>query len=311
MSARFPNKQTVSLALSKRAALFELPPAMLAKGWFLARRAHARMCLGHLPDRTPVSNTELIESANLLRELRVAAGGMPPHAESTPLMELLPVDLSGWRYGYMETPANWRTCFLIASPKEGKDRVGYWDPERHAVVLFLGGTLEPKTVMELRFYQDHVRATLEHELVHMTQWLMRSLHVLPSMPGLPSKRRRPPKAYDEHGNLIGWSKMPSGEAESWMEEHALRDIEFQPRLKDEIDAFRSAASKIARRNRRLLLRAWLLPIDKAKPAHPTKEWWEAALLATDHTFFELLYSNDRMKWRDAVTKFLKSVEDLL
>jgi hypothetical protein len=309
MSVRSPEKHP--LAFSKRAALFEPPPAMLAKAWPWVRQAHARICLGHLPEETPTTDTELVESARLRKELLAAAEGALPHADSSSLVMPLAVDLSGWRYGDTEVPANWRTCFLMVSPKEEKDRVGYWSPKDHAVVLLLGGWIKPDSLAQFRFWQKHVRATLEHELVHMAQWLMRSLRVLPGTPGLPSRRRRPPKAYDEHGNLIGWSKLPAGETESWMEEHALRDIEFQPRLRDEIDAFRRLAPKVRRRNRRLFLRAWLLPLDKAKPAHPTRDWWEVATLATDHPFFELLYNDDRAKWRDAASKFIKSVEDLL
>jgi hypothetical protein len=221
------------------------------------------------------------------------------------------IDITHWPYG-ANVPDNWLSYTLLLSPESNPHASGIWQSREHTIIGYLGPYLEPQSRAELEDYRHELRSTLEHELVHLSQSLLKAIRVLKEEPGLVSRRIRPSKIFDIYGRPPGWEKMSPEERQKWEEEHALQEIEFQPRLRDEIRSFRRVASRLRRDLRRLLLRAWVLPPEKSEPPEPIPdEWWKVNKLIKSSGFFDTLYWRERDKWRDAATKFIKSVEDLL
>lgn len=220
------------------------------------------------------------------------------------------IDVTNWPYDTI-VPDNWASYTLILSP-ENNPQSGIWQSEARTIIGYLGSYLEPQNRAEFEEYRHELRTTLEHELVHFSQSLLKAVRVLKEEPGLVSRRIRPSKTFDIYGRPPGWEEMSPKARQEQREEHALREIEFQPRLRDEIRAFRRVASRLRREFRRLLLRAWVMPFEKSEPAEPIPaEWWKVIKLVKSSGFFDALYRKEHAKWRDAATKFIKSVEDLL
>jgi len=221
------------------------------------------------------------------------------------------IDITRWQYG-TSVPDNWLSYTLILSPENNPHASGLWQSKEHMIIGYLGSYLEPQSRAELEENRHELRSTLEHELVHLAQSLLKAIRVLKEEPGLVSRRHRSSKIFDIHGRPPSWEDMSSKERQKWEEEHVLQEIEFQPRLRAEVRDFRRVASRLRRDWRRLLLRAWLLPPEKAEPAEPIPdEWWKIIKVMKSSGFFDMLYWKERAKWRDAATKFIKSVEDLL
>lgn len=270
-----------------------------------------RLLEGSLMDVLTTSPQQVTEMARLLDKLGRLSGGIEYSLEKGTKRDF-DIDISGWQYG-VEVPENWLQYTLILEPYRNPRAVGLWVSKLRQIIGYLGDFLEPVNRTQLEEFQHELRSTLEHELVHLSQSLLKAMRVLKEEPGLVSRRVRPTKIYDIHGHPPGWENMSYEEREKWEEEHFLQEIEFQPYLQDEVRDFRRIASRLQRNMRRLLLRAWVLPFDKAKPMEPIpNEWWKVVKLVKGHgLFFKALFQREHLKWRNAVSKFIKSVEDLL
>jgi len=278
------------------------PPKFLA-----ALKGMMERSLAHLRTAPPQAATEM---ARLSDKLERMSGGIwfPSERETARDFD---IDIGGWKYWGGEVPENWLQYTLVLSPWQTSQAVGLWIRKGRKIVGYLGEYLEPANRAQLEEFQHEIRSTLEHELVHLAQSLLKAIRVLKKEPGLVSRRVQPSKIYDIYGHPPGWEDMSAEERERWEEEHALQEIEFQPRLRDEVRAFRRIAPRLRRDQRRQLLRAWLLPFEKVEPRELSPQWERAVELARNRVFFDALYRRERPKWRNAAAKFIKSVEDLL
>lgn len=255
------------------------------------------------------SRPAVLEMVRLSERLKHLSSGI--EFPLTTQRNVFNIDVTNWPYGTV-VPDNWVSYTLMLSPENNPHASGIWQSEARTIIGYLGSYLEPQSRAEFEENRHELRTTLEHELVHFSQSLLKAMRVLKEEPGLVSRRIRPSKIFDIYGRPPGWEGMSPKERQEWEEEHALQEIEFQPRLRDEVRAFRRVASRLRRDLRRLLLRAWILPPEKSEPAEPIPaEWWKVIKLVKSSGFFDTLYWKERAKWRDAATKFIKSVEDLL
>jgi hypothetical protein len=269
---------------------------MLEQAMRWVEMSYARMCLGRLPPEERVADDKMVDFIRLRNRLMQISGNRPETAGR--MATTLPVDLAGWRHE-ADIPANWAT-YNLALWLDLTTADAAWHPRQHLLILSVEGRLRPGSVADFRGHLEDLRSSLSHELTHLAQSLLRAMRVLREPAGLPSRRRRrPKKIYDPAGLPLGWKGLPPGEAESWMEEHALREVEFQPLLGEEIEAFRRISARLEPRLRRDLLRAWVLPPERT--AEPV----------AGRDFFWQLYRADRAKWRDAVSELAHGVRDLL
>ncbi len=146
---------------------------------------------------------------------------------------------------------------------------GQWDNEKYEITIF------PATMMrgdwgndegyKLECEMQELKLTLHHELRHAMQTLLnRNIHKT--------------KGYDQYG----YSK----KSKVWKLKHSLRDIEFHPKLGDEITRYIELAAlrkKIANR----------IPIISAFINHSD--------------FFKDLKDSFPVKWKEAVKKFIINI----
>lgn len=143
---------------------------------------------------------------------------------------------------------------------------------------------------------ERIEETLAHELVHVGQSLIAILHG--TRGGLPGKGIRDPGYSPE-----GWSR---GKARPKQLEHPLRDIEFYPRLGDEVRSFKRVIGEVPPVYRTEALRRWVAePISR----EAVKVLDQLRVQPTE--IFLQLKEHSPDKWRKAVTEFYKKVEDYI
>jgi hypothetical protein len=269
----------------------------------------------------PADKADAAEASRLMNRLEQLSGGMefPVQAYS----QVFQTDISGWYHG-RNIPEKWREYTLWVSPERNPKAVGTWSTHYRTLTCFLGQLLVPLPRSREKFENNrhYLRATLEHELVHLSQALLQALKTRNVEkivdPGLLSRRMRAPKTYDIYGNLPGAGNLSEEEREASKEQYELREIEFEPNLRDEVKDFRLIASRTKPEWRRMMLWAWLLPPDQVAPKEkpqwpymPTSWWPDIQNLVAGHSFFHILRRKEPGKWRAAAMKLIKSVADLL
>lgn len=212
---------------------------------------------------------------------------------------VFPVDLTGWRYAQKIPAENiknlsstpWSkgvTCTLHFA--KHKRTNGTWNFHNLELDVDAGQT-NPSTLEALEYQISEIRRTLYHESRHLGQSLLATLLGLKgsSLPGLPSRSIRYPEPepklrskFDARTRSFVTEKVPSKE-----KEHALRDIEFQTRLGDEITRFR---------------RYWKTQKESEVSLRQAVATW-----LSGKEFFTMLKKHEPLKWQKAVSEFYKAV----
>lgn len=174
-------------------------------------------------------------------------------------------------------------------------RWNYFDRE-----LEVDATSEPHTLEGFYEALDSLKQTVRHETQHVGQYLLRDLKGLEELGGLPPDEVRDPK-WDEHGQAGGYQR-----------DHALRDVEFQTRLSDEIDIFTSVVEKVPRESRRAAMRMWMGD-EREDDGNQIEEINETLELDRDREistreFFRKLKRRDPERWEEAVKTFVDEVQ---
>ena len=175
----------------------------------------------------------------------------------------------------------WRKITVFLDFKGHQKRGGQWRPlERELEVDAppLGYT----TLKGIQTAISAIRDTVRHEMQHCGQDLLRELVGSTEDAGLPSASIRDPK-YDPSGD-------PRGRGNK-RQEHALRDVEFYPRLADEVVEFIQ----------------YSLGIPKKSWGMAAKKW----VGGSEKHFFGALRKSAPDKWKKAVAEFFKGVEKKL
>lgn len=174
-------------------------------------------------------------------------------------------------------------------------RGGQFDPNTKTLEVGVRDP-DPHTVTAYRKARDEMARTTMHEMRHVAQFLLRDLLGLRNEAGVPDRQIRDP--------LLDARGRPQSPA-YWSKEqpHALRDIEFQPRLGDEVVRFLREVRDVPEPLWRDFLRAW---VGQARPRPawspgPRRPVWEVS------EFFSILKGRHPAKWREAVTEFVAEV----
>ena len=147
-----------------------------------------------------------------------------PKSYKNPMVRRFPVNLSGWGYTKNIAPEDlaqrltskgWTTIKGILDFKGHVTRGGQWDYTKRELQVDKPFLL-PKTGAVFQTYLVKLKSTLEHELRHVGQDILRDVLGLHEDAGLPSKNIRTPGP---------------------RKEHALLDQEFYTRLGDELSMF--------------------------------------------------------------------------
>lgn len=168
--------------------------------------------------------------------------------------------------------------------------------------LQVDATSEPHTVEDFYAALDSLKQTARHETQHAGQYLLRDLKGLEELGGLPPGEVRDPK-WDE------WGRSDGGR---YQRDHALRDVEFQTRLSDEIDIFMEVVERIPREARRSAMRVWM--VDASEEDREQAEEINRTLgLEGRHKikgreFFRMLKASEPERWEEAVKTFVDEVQ---
>jgi len=138
----------------------------------------------------------------------------------------------------------------------------------------------PKTVTQLKEGLGWIDETVRHEMQHMAQDILRDLLELRDRAGLPS-----PEIRDLYVNSLGINPKNYNQP---MKDHALRDVEFYPRLADEIESF-------------------------IRQYKDTEDDWRfhlrERLKGNGNAFFKALRIREPLKWQKVVKEMTKAVND--
>lgn len=213
---------------------------------------------------------------------------------------VFPVDLTGWKYAQKASAESIRnlsstpwskgvTCTLHFV--KHKKSNGTWLSSRRELDVDAGQT-NPSSLEALEIQISEIRRTLYHETRHMGQDLLTALLGLKENAGLPSKSIRYPEpepktrsTFDPRTRSFVTEKVPPKE-----KEHALRDIEFQTRLGDEITRFS---------------RYWKTQKDSGISLRQAVATW-----ISEKEFFTMLKKHEPLKWKKAVSEFFKAVSSV-
>lgn len=140
----------------------------------------------------------------------------------------------------------------------------------------------PPDLKNFNIVMDRIESVTRHECQHVGQSVLQSIQETRTSPGYPS---------------------PSTQNRNIREkEHALRDVEFHPRLADELFKFERATKDVKNMGiKRLVAKVWVdaaTPQEISRIQDVTGHPYQAA------HFFSMLKKNEPQKWEEAVKKFM-------
>jgi tRNA nucleotidyltransferase/poly(A) polymerase len=141
-------------------------------------------------------------------------------------------------------------------------------------------TVRPRNLAALQDAFATILGVLTHEMKHVGQDLLRIIQMLQEDAGLPPRKVRRPN-FDPEGHPRNRNLKPN------RLDHALRDVEFYPRVGDEVLDFLQAASRVSKSEQRELAKNWV---------------------TVRSSFFVQLRKKDPAKWRKAVNEFVKEIQ---
>ena len=233
------------------------------------------------------------------------------------------VDFSGWRYASEIRTRTGKTpdelakemrkdrFFLIL--KDNQELDGAWVPStsHRGWAMEIRTNFKPHDLKTWRSRTQELRKLIVHETGHLAQSyldLFLNLRVpgeeVP-IAGLPGSDLAEP-GYDPLGNKLSLYGNPVAEM-SGKENHALREVEFYTRLRDDIEDFVRMAKRIPKNAWREALRVWVAedersysdPLRFRVPGEPSRD-------VRSSDFFKTIKQN-RGKWQKAVSLFVDEV----
>ena len=215
-----------------------------------------------------------------------------------------PVDLTGWKYlsdnpEWQAGVAGLKTLTVAFFPKTHRARSGLWTPNTMGMEVDApDDTL--LSVPEFRKALDRIERTLEHEMRHLAQTVMRTLSdgFDDFSIGVPSKSIG--TGPESEGLAKG---LPRDQSDHSRPEHALRDDEFYTRLGDDVRTFLAETKRFPKFTWRWILKTWVGLIDaKSLPMD-----FPVEVEVHVSPFFKLLKKHQPDKWKKAVVEFTKAV----
>lgn len=283
--------QIVTGKQTKQAGVIKYPPKTAETVFRWARDILAQYVWQQVLETNPPYAAELIQYCKKL----ASSPGRPNTATRIYL------DLTGWEYrDKLETYHNYSFKVLLklqACP----GHIGQWFARLDSLEICTGPLVKINSVDAFRKLLFEVRRTIQHELEHTVQTLLKRVLWLSEEGGLPSKRIR-----DESGG-------PSAI-------HPLRDVEFYPNLADSLADFSLVIKDIPKEAHRMALAYWLGEISKhelrsqlARQIKDEKKRFEVEsdiLFGADRIIysFHQLKANQKDKWKKAVKVFLAEIQ---
>lgn len=189
-------------------------------------------------------------------------------------------------------------AFLNGMQEEVKGRghkdgaIGLWLEGNHPKNndIWVDCSYQPSDVEMFNIGRQHIHSTARHELQHLVQSQIKFMKEKPGdirreEGGLPSKKIRNVE-YNIHGTPT--SSIQGKERQ----EHALRDIEFYPRLSDEVQSFRNRYQ-----------------YRKDNDKYELAKEWVGLIGSESSSFFKQLRENAPNKWKKAIKEFFKAIGD--
>lgn len=291
------------IPFSKRAALFKPPPLMVEEAYNWVEQAYAQMCYDRIQDTTQETRKlkEMLESSFI--------ENLSP-IQTSIIQRRFPVNLGNW-YKIDRNP-EFNSYLLIISIIYPPGIHAAWSHKYKHMIIFVGDMLYPSSTQDFYKNLDSIYESLWHELIHLGQSaLASSVAGSKEILGVPSKKRKQKTHFDEMGRPPNWRELSESEFNEMSENYDLHDAEFQPLLQEEINNFKNIAKRMSLESRPLLLKVWIYPFNMVEnQIKNNKDMWFQMSQLTGQ-FFKNIFNLDKKRWRDAVVKFVKSVEDLL
>ena len=286
-------------AKSKTAGLFQGPPAMLRdiENWMLS------VYCGHvlaLLDRHGVSWT-IGDSIDYWKEMRKVCLQHTTKAQIQlrGVRNRFPVDVTGWKY-VQDTETLTQEALgmvgwgVVTGTLDFTGRASYggqWDRVKKQLDVVPWG-VKPRDPEDLMLAINNIRSSLRHELQHMGQDMLKEVKQIHDLAGLPGKKLRTP-GFDSSGISTNDTKR---------QDHALRDVEFYPRLTDEINTFVQNTLQQHKAGDPPLTPSVWMPIAQA---------WVLGQVPKQGGFFAKLKGSEPLKWKKATAEFIKAVAERL
>jgi len=214
----------------------------------------------------------------------------------------IPVDLRDWNYLKRHSPKEVQEKLkrlgldkirVVIDFRGKKGRGGQWHFHKRElsleVTLFrytspTGTTVStlPPDLKNFSIAMGRIEQTTRHECQHVGQGALQVIQETPAAPGYPSPSTQ--------------NKNPEEK------EHALRDVEFHPRLADDLYQFEEATKNIENKGiKRLVAKVWVgaaTPQEISRIQDSTGSGYQVS------NFFSMLKKNEPQKWKEAVKKFM-------
>jgi DNA topoisomerase IB len=184
----------------------------------------------------------------------------------------LPVDMMGWKYESLVTSGlPWSSYVLEARAGRDPEAAAYYQKSGEVdkipkIVVFVGNLL-PWSVEIFAIEQEALVKSARHEMVHLSQDLLRGALRLKIQTGLPPMSVRQRKL-DPSGHTRPSMRELRRQHKRYPEssltysygprlKHPLRDIEFQSNLRDSVEEWRKSAAPMTPDQRREFLKFWV------------------------------------------------------
>lgn len=194
-------------------------------------------------------------------------------------------------------------------PTSHSNEGGHWDRSRLELVAYCPAKY-PTSVKYFETLRKRYMETVRHECVHVAQDVMKVLKNLNDLGGLGDRESKNPQF-----NSAGQEIKENGKIETERRPHALREVEFQPRLQDEIGRFNTKTEQLPHKFLNLAAHLWTGSKDKndLEDVRLDPEDMLRIRKALTHNmyggteFFKMLKEHEPKRWRKAVKEFIEQV----
>lgn len=204
----------------------------------------------------------------------------------------IPIQIEGWKYEdeeFTEALEQWKGMFdeikvnIYSMHEEDSDYIAqYTDNNNQVDIIFYIEWLTPRTLREYDNIKGSIYKTIEHELIHVGQYIFKHFKNLKDYGGLPSSSIRDSK-YSSEGQLY---LAPINE-----KEYYTRDIEFYALLNDEAIRLQNVLSRFPAQSHDEVFKSFVGIIESPYAS----------------TFLKTLKQQEPQKWQKAVKELYKSI----
>ena len=333
--------RVASRHIAKRAGLLDVPPKVVDEVY---QWCMERLCSEWLEHQLPYKREQIrrkLEGANewqrdfqekrlvnlklVEREAKKwgSAGASFSGQRDNTWLGYIDTDFNGWRYASEihtrtgktpdELAKEMRKDRFFLTLKDNQQLDGMWIPSttHRGWAMEIRTNFDPHDLKTWRSRTQELRKVIAHETGHLAQSYL-DLFLNLGTPGedmltsgLPGSDLAEP-GYDPLGNRITLYGNPLAEL-SGRQTHALREVEFYTRLRDEVEDFVLMAKRIPKNAWREALRVWVAadersysdPLRFRVPGEPSRD-------VRNSDFFKTIKQN-RRKWQKAVSLFVDEV----